>query len=92
MLPALALIAWTFHATFATQPWQVALFIPSVLLAAALNFLLGGAIACAAFWTMRFHSIMRFYERVGFLFAGQVAPLTLLPGALATIGYILPFG
>jgi ABC-2 type transport system permease protein len=92
LLPALALIAWTFHATFVTQPWQVALFVPSVLLAAALNFLLGWALACAAFWTTRIHSIMRFYERVGFLFAGQVAPLTLLPGALATLGYILPFG
>jgi ABC-2 type transport system permease protein len=92
LLPALVLIAWTFGARFATQPWHLALFVPSVLLGAALNFLLGWALACAAFWTTRIHSIMHFYERVGFLFAGQVAPLTLLPGPLATIGYILPFG
>jgi len=92
LLPALVLIAWTFQARFATQPWHLALFIPSVLLAAALNFLLGWTLACAAFWTTRIHSIMHFYERIGFVFAGQVAPLSLLPGPLATIGYILPFG
>jgi ABC-2 type transport system permease protein len=92
LLPALAVIAWTFQARFETQLWNIALFIPSVLLAAALNFMLGWTLACAAFWTTRIHSIMHFYERVGFLFAGQVAPLSLLPGPLATIGYILPFG
>src|SRR5919199_5261601 len=39
LLPALVLIGWTFHAHFQTQLWQAVVFVPSVLLAAALRFL-----------------------------------------------------
>src|SRR5437660_1597707 len=31
------------------------------------------------------------YDRVVFVFAGQIAPLSLLPGPLAVVGYALPF-
>src|SRR6185436_15519991 len=74
------------------QWWHLVLFVPSVLLAAALRFILGWALAALAFWTTRIHAIMQFYDRLNFLFGGQVAPLTLLPGPLAVLGYLLPFG
>ena len=92
LLPALVLMAWTFHARFDTQWWHVALFLPCVVLAGALRFIFGWVVATLGFWTTRIHSIMHFYDRVQFLFAGQVAPLSLLPGPLAAIGYALPFG
>jgi ABC-2 type transport system permease protein len=92
LLPALVLIAWTFQARFATRPADVALFVPSVLLAAALRFVFGWVMASLAFWTTRIHAIMHLYDRIVFVFAGQIAPLPLLPGPLAAIGYALPFG
>jgi len=92
LLPALVLIAWTFQAHFETQWWHLVLFVPSVILAAALRFMFGWFVATCAFWTTRIHSIMHLYDRIQFLFAGQVAPLSLLPGPLANIGYALPFG
>jgi ABC-2 type transport system permease protein len=92
LLPALVLIAWTFGATFQTQPWHAALFVPSVLLAAALRFVLGWVMASLAFWTTRVHGIMHLYDRLAFVFAGQIAPLSLLPGPLAALAYALPFG
>lgn len=92
LLPVLAFIAWSFGATFQTQPWHVALFVPSVILAAALRFMLGWVLASCAFWTTRINAIMQFYDRLTFLFAGQIAPLALLPGPLASISYVLPFG
>jgi ABC-2 type transport system permease protein len=92
MVPVLVLIGLTFHATFATQPWHVLVFVPSVLLAAALSFVFGWILASLAFWTTRVHAIMHLYDRLVFLFAGQVAPLSLLPGPLAAVGYALPFG
>jgi ABC-2 type transport system permease protein len=92
LLPTLVLMAWTFNAHFETQWWHLVLFVPSVLLAAALRFILGWALAALAFWTTRIHAIMQFYDRVNFLFGGQVAPLPLLPGPLAALGYLLPFG
>ena len=91
LLPALAIIAWSFQARFATQPWQVAVFVVSVTLAAALRFVFGWVMASLAFWTTRVHGIMHLYDRVVFVFAGQIAPLSLLPGPLAVIGYALPF-
>jgi ABC-2 type transport system permease protein len=92
LLPALALIAWSFQAHFQTQPWQAALFVPSVALAAALRFVFGWFIASFAFWTTRIHAIMHLYDRLVFLLAGQVAPLSLLPGPLAALSVVLPFG
>src|SRR5438105_8653619 len=92
LLPALVLIAWTFQAHFQTQAWHAALFVPSVLLAAALRFVFGWVMASLAFWTTRIHAIMHLYDRLTYLFAGQVAPLSLLPGPLAGLAYALPFG
>src|SRR5205085_8377971 len=50
LLPALVLISWSFQAHFETQPWHVGLFIPSVILAAALRFVVGWLVAAIAFW------------------------------------------
>ncbi|MBV9547921.1 MAG: ABC-2 family transporter protein, partial [Chloroflexi bacterium] len=92
LLPVLIVLAWRFNAHFSTQPWHVVLFVPSVLLAAVLRFTFGWVLASLAFWTTRITSIMEFYDRLLFLFAGTIAPLSLLPGPLATLGYALPFG
>jgi ABC-2 type transport system permease protein len=92
LLPVLALISWSFHAQFATQVWNVALFVPSVVFAAALRFFFGWIVASFAFWTTRVTAISSVFERISFIFAGQIAPLSLLPGLLGTIAYILPFG
>lgn len=92
LLPVLALIAWSFGAHFRTQPWQAALFVPSVMLGAALRFIFGWTVATLAFWTTRVLAISGLIDRAAFLFAGQVAPLALLPGVLQTMAYLLPFG
>src|ERR1700694_2420047 len=91
LLPALVLIAWTFQARFLTQPWQIVVFVPSVLLAVALRFVFGWVVAALAFWTTRIHAIMHLYDRTSFIFAGQVASLSLMPGPLSALGYALPF-
>ena len=92
LLPVLVFIAWSFGATFQTQPYHLALFVPSVALAAALRFMFGWVLAACAFWTTRINAIMHFYDRLTFLLAGQIAPLSLLPGPLATLSAVLPFG
>ena len=91
LLPVLVLVAWTFQARFETTWWHVLLFVPSMLFAAALRFMFGWLMATVAFWTTRVHGIMHVYDRLVFLFAGQVAPLSLL-GGLSAIAYWLPFG
>lgn len=92
LLPALFLMAWTFGARFTAQPWHLALFVPSVVLAAALSFVFGWMCAALAFWTTRVNAIVNLQERIAFLFAGQIAPLPLMPaGVVQVVAYALPF-
>jgi ABC-2 type transport system permease protein len=70
----------------------LALFVVSSLLGAALRFMFWWVVALLAFWTTRVQAAINLIDRVAFIFAGQIAPLPLLPGALQTVAYILPFG
>lgn len=90
--PVAVFVSITFGARFHVQPVDLALGAVSVALGAALAFVLGWVVASAAFWTTRVQAIVHFYQRVGFIFAGQIAPLALLPGPLSAIAYALPFG
>jgi ABC-2 type transport system permease protein len=91
LLPVLVLVILTFHARFETTWVHALLFVPSVVLAAALSFMLGWLMATVAFWFTRVHGIVHVFDRLTFLFAGQVAPLSLM-GPLAAIALWLPFG
>jgi len=88
----LVFIALTFDARFRTTPTHLLLFVPSVLLAGSLAFLSGWVLATLAFWTTRVHAVSTFWDRAAFIFAGQIAPLALLPGPLQAISLALPFG
>ncbi|MGH2499314.1 MAG: ABC transporter permease [Candidatus Limnocylindria bacterium] len=92
VVPALFVIGWTFGARFQTDAAHLLLFVPSVLLGAALYFVFGWLLATVAFWTTRVSAVSTLYDRAVFIFAGQIAPLALLPGALQTVAYALPFG
>jgi len=92
VVPVAILIAMTFGARFGTRPVDLALGSLSLLLGAALAFVFGWVFASAAFWTTRVHAIVTLYQRAAFIFSGQIAPLSLLPGPLLVIAYALPFG
>ncbi len=92
VVPVAILIAVTFDARFTTTPAHLAVGSVSLLLGAALAFVFGWVFASAAFWTTRVHAVVTLYQRAAFIFAGQVAPLSLLPGPLLAIAYALPFG
>ena len=91
LVPVLALTAITFGARFQGEPWHYALFVPSLVLGAAIRFLFGWIVATAAFWITRVSSVSTFFDRIQFIFSGQIAPLALLPGALQVIAYAMPF-
>jgi ABC-2 type transport system permease protein len=88
----LVILTVSFDARFRTTPAHLLLFVPSVLFAATLSFLSGWVLATLAFWTTRVHAISTFWDRAAFIFAGQIAPLALLPGPLQTLSLALPFG
>jgi ABC-2 type transport system permease protein len=87
----LVLLGLTFDVQLATQWWHVALFIPSIALAWGLNFMLGWVVATSAFWLQRVETLNTLLQRTSFVFAGQIAPVALMPTALQAVCYVLPF-
>ena len=66
-------------------------FIPSVILASALLFIFGWIIASLAFWATRMNTANTLWQRAAFVFAGQIAPIGLMPVWLQALSYALPF-
>ena len=91
VVPVAIGIAVTFDARFATTPGHVALGAVSAVLGASIAFVFGWIFASVAFWTTRVHAVVTLYQRTAFIFAGQIAPLTLLPGPLFAVAMALPF-
>jgi ABC-2 type transport system permease protein len=94
-LPVMLLIAGglglAFHASVSLHPWSVALFLPVLLLAFLIRFLLEWTLALAAFWTTRVRAINQTYFVLVLFLSGQLAPLSLLPRALQIAAEVLPF-
>jgi ABC-2 type transport system permease protein len=87
----LIVISIAFNAHYSTQLWHLLVFVPSVILAAALFFVFGYIIACLAFWATRMRTANTLWQRASFVFAGQIAPIALMPGWLQAMAYGLPF-
>jgi len=94
-LPIMILIAAglavIFHASISPAPWAIALFIPVLLLAFMVRFLIEWTLALAAFWTTRVGAINQTYFVLMLFLSGQIAPLTLLPSPVRVAAGILPF-
>lgn len=91
LLLILAVLALTFNVRFDTQPWQLMLFVPCVVLGAALYFMVNWLTASAAFWLQRVQTVNTLVMRTAFIFSGQIAPIALMPVALQAVCYVLPF-
>ena len=94
-LPVLLLVAGglalIFHPTATLSLWAVLAFIPALLLAFLVRFLLEWTLALAAFWTTRVSAINQVYFVLMLFLAGQIAPLTLFPAWLQVVADVLPF-
>ncbi|MBN1965759.1 MAG: ABC-2 family transporter protein [Anaerolineae bacterium] len=75
------------HATTA----DVLAFVPALLFAWALRFLWGYWLALLAFWATRADALLAVQDTLIFLLAGQVAPVSLLPGLIRAAAIVLPF-
>ncbi len=90
MLVAVGL-AVAFQASISPVPWAIVLFIPVLLLAFVVRFLLEWTLALAAFWTTRVGAINQTYFVLMLFLSGQIAPLALLPSPVQILADILPF-
>ena len=94
-LPIIVVIAiiflFVFHASIAPAPWAILLFIPVLLIAFLVRFVLEWILALAAFWTTRVGAINQSYFVTLLFLSGQIAPLELLPQPVQVLSFLLPF-
>ena len=94
-LPFMVLIAVVlaviFHPALSPPPWAIGVFVPALLLAFLVRFLLEWTLAQAAFWTTRVSAINQTYFVLLLFLSGQIMPLTLLPHPVRIVAEILPF-
>lgn len=91
MLPIAVALGFYFHADFNTSIWDVLAFIPALIGAMALRFIVEWTISLAAFWITR---TMTLNELVGIgtvFLSGMAAPLSLFPESFRVVAAILPF-
>jgi len=84
-------LALGFHAHITPPLWAIAVFIPSLLFAFLVRFLVEWTLALAAFWTTRVEAINQTYFVLMLFLSGQISPLTLLPQPIQIVSYLLPF-
>ena len=90
-IPVAILLALFLAPELNTTPANVLLFFPALVLAWALRFCWGYALALLAFWTSRADSLLSLQDSLIFLFSGMVAPVPVLPGVLQAAARLLPF-
>jgi ABC-2 type transport system permease protein len=91
MLAAAALLVVVFRPEFSFVPWAAVLFVPALLMAFAVKFIVEWTLALTAFWTTRVSAVNQGYFVVALFLSGQMAPLTLLPHPLQVLAAALPF-
>ncbi len=94
-LPILVVVAaglsLIFHPAASLAWWSVLAFIPALILAFLVRFLVEWTLALSAFWTTRVNAINQVYFILMLFLAGQIAPLSLFPKWLQIVADILPF-
>jgi ABC-2 type transport system permease protein len=91
LLPTAIALSLAFRPAFNLAPWAALAFIPALVLAFAVRFLIEWTLALAAFWTTRVTAINQIYFVALLFLSGQIAPLSLLPAPIQAIGMVLPF-
>jgi len=91
VLGVAAVLALFFHPAAGLQFWAALAFIPALVLAFFVRFLIEWTLALAAFWTTRVGAINQVYFVLMLFLSGQIAPLTLFPSWLQAAAFVLPF-
>jgi ABC-2 type transport system permease protein len=91
VLPVTLLLALILQPEISVSVSNLLLFLPTLLLAWALRFVWGYWLALLAFWMTRADALLAVQDAFIFLLAGQVAPVSLLPGLVQQAATLLPF-
>lgn len=92
ILPAAVILGFVFHADLSgTTAGAVLAFVPALVLAMALRFLVEWCVALAAFWLTKVSAMNTVFFSLFTFLGGQFAPLSVLPGWAQTLAAWTPF-
>jgi ABC-2 type transport system permease protein len=92
VLPAAVLLGAAFDADLSsTGPGEVLAFLPALVLAMGLRFMVEWCLALSAFWLTKVTAINSLFFALTVFFGGFFAPLALLPGWMQTVAVWTPF-
>lgn len=89
--PATAFLIWYFEPSFGGAPWTAVTFVPAVILAFLVRFMVEWTVALLAFWVTDTSGLNQLYQVPLTLLSGMVAPLALMPEWIRIIGDVLPY-
>lgn len=89
--PAVLLMVWGFEPRFEFETWSLLAFVPALVLAFAMRFLVEWTLALAAFWTTRVMAMNQIYFAVMMFLSGRIAPIEVFPAWLHQLAFSLPF-
>lgn len=85
------LLGYLFKAQFEINYLRLAYFIPALIQAFFLRFLIEWTVALSAFWLKNIRAVNQIYYLLLIFFSGRVAPLDLFPASIRTLARLLPF-
>jgi ABC-2 type transport system permease protein len=88
---AIGLLLSSGASALTTEPFQLALLLPSFVLAWLITFGIMFMLGCIGFWMTQAFSVVTFYFAVWSLFSGYLLPLDLLPHSIARAAVYMPF-
>ena len=91
MLPTIGVLALVFHPATHITLFTLLLFLPSLLLAIAIRFLVEWSLGLTAFWMTQMSAVLQVYYVALFFLSGQMGPLTLFPVPVQVLAQLLPF-
>lgn len=92
ILPAAVILGVVFRADLSgTTVWTVLAFLPALLLAMVLRFVVEWCVALAAFWLTKVSAMNTVFFSLFTFLGGQFAPLAVLPGWMQTLAAWTPF-
>jgi len=91
MLPTIGVLALVFHPATHITLFTLLLFLPSLLLAITIRFLVEWSLGLTAFWTTQMSAVLQVYYVALFFLSGQMGPLTLFPVPVQVLAQLLPF-
>lgn len=92
IIPAAIILGIVFNADFGgTTPLHILAFIPALLFAMVLRFVVEWTLALAAFWLTKVSAMNNLFDVMFLFLGGQFAPLEVMPGWIQTLALLSPF-